>query len=86
MTHEEFMKIVREKNEWHSHPERWTEVEKIREQIITSGKSKDECLELREEVRRFLKSDASEEDKKMLLGYTELLQMACSTVEQDILK
>lgn len=86
MTHEEFMKIVREKNEWHSHPERWTEVEKIRERIITSGKSKDEYLELREEVRRFLKSDASEEDKKMLLGYTELLQMACSTVEQDILK
>lgn len=33
------------KNEWYSHPERWTEAEKLRERIIASGKSKVECLE-----------------------------------------
>ena len=44
MTNEEFMKIVREKNEWYSHPERWTKAEKLRERIIASGKSKVECL------------------------------------------
>lgn len=85
MTHEEFMTIVREKNEWYSHPEKWTEAEKLRERIMARDKSKVECLKLREEVQKFLKSDASEEDKKMLLGYTESLQMICSAIEQGLM-
>ena len=40
MTHEEFMKIVREKNEWYRHPEKWTEAEKLRERIMSGKKSK----------------------------------------------
>lgn len=81
MTHEEFMKIVRERNEWHRHPEKWTEAEKLCERIMSGKKSKEEWLQLREDVRAFFKSDASEEDKRMLMGYTESLSMICSAIE-----
>lgn len=81
MTHEEFMKIVREKNEWYRHPEKWTEAEKLRERIMSGKKSKEEWLQLREDVRAFFESDASEEDKKMLRGYTETLAMMCSAIK-----
>ena len=81
MTHEEFMKIVREKNEWRRHPEKWTEAEKLRERIMSGKKSKEEWLQLREDVRAFFESDAPEEDKAMLGGYTETLVMMCSAIE-----
>nr|DAZ43250.1 MAG TPA: hypothetical protein [Caudoviricetes sp.] len=81
MTHEEFMKIVREKNEWYKHPEKWTEAEKLRERIMSGKKSKEEWLQLREDVRAFIASDAPEEDKAMLGGYTETLVMMCSAIE-----
>ena len=81
MTHEEFMKIVREKNEWHRHPEKWTEAEKLCERIMSGKKSNEEWLQLREDVRAFFESDASEEDKEMLRGYTETLAMMCSAIE-----
>lgn len=38
-------------------------------------------LRLREEVRAFFKTDAPEEDKAMLGGYTETLVMMCPTIE-----
>ena len=81
MTHEEFMKIVREKNEWYKHLEKWTEAEKLRERIMSGKKSKEEWLQLREDVRAFIASDAPEEDKAMLGGYTETLVMMCSAIE-----
>lgn len=81
MTHEEFMKFVREKNEWQRHPEKWTEAETLRERIMSGKKSKDEWLQLRADVRAFFQSDASEEDKRMLMGYTESLSMICSAIE-----
>lgn len=81
MTHEEFMKIVREKNEWYRHPEKWTEAEKLRERIMSGKKSKEEWLQLRADVRAFFESDAPEADKEMLSGYTEALVMACSAIE-----
>ena len=81
MTHEEFMKIVREKNEWYNHPEKWTEAEKLRDRIMSGKKSKEEWLQLREDVRAFIASDAPEEDKAMLGGYTETLVMMCSAIE-----
>ena len=81
MTHDEFMKFVREKNEWHRHPEKWTEAETLRERIMSGKKSKDEWLQLRADVRSFFESDAPEEDKKMLSGYTETLSMMCSAIE-----
>ena len=81
MTHEEFMKFVREKNEWQRHPEKWTEAETLRERIMSGKKSKGEWLQLRADVRAFFQSDASEEDKRMLMGYTESLSMICSAIE-----
>ena len=81
MTHEEFMKIVREKNEWYRHPEKWTEAEKLRERIMSGKKSREEWLQLRADVRTFFESDAPEEDKEMLSGYTETLVMMSSAIE-----
>lgn len=81
MTHEEFMKFVRERNEWQRHPEKWTEAETLRERIMSGKKSKEEWLQLRSDVRAFFQSDASEEDKRMLMGYTESLSMICSAIE-----
>lgn len=81
MTHEDFMKLVRERNEWQRHPEKWTDAEKLRERIMSGKKSKEEWLQLREDVRTFLASDAPETDKEMLGGYTETLVMMCSAIE-----
>ena len=81
MTHEEFMKFVRERNEWQRHPEKWTEAETLRERIMSGKKSKEEWLQLRSDVRAFFQSDASEEDERMLMGYTESLSMICSAIE-----
>lgn len=81
MTHDEFMKFVRGKNELQRHPEKWTEAETLRERIMSGKKSKDEWLQLRADVRTFFESDAPEEDKKMLSGYTETLSMMCSAIE-----
>ena len=81
MTYEEFMKFVREKNEFQRHPEKWNEAEKLRELIMSGKKNKEEWLQLREEVRDFFESDAPEEDKGMLRGYTETLVMVCSAID-----
>ncbi len=81
MTYEKNMRIVREKNDWYRHPEKWTEAEKLRERIMSGKKSKEEWLQLREDVGAFFESDASEKDKDMLRGYTETLVMMCSAME-----
>lgn len=48
---------------------------------MNGKKSKEEWLQLREDVRAFIASDAPEEDKEMLGGYTETLVMMCSAIE-----
>ena len=48
---------------------------------MNGKKSKEEWLQLRSDVRAFFQSDASEEDKRMLMGYTESLSMICSAIE-----
>lgn len=48
---------------------------------MNGKKNKEEWLQLREDVRNFFKSDAPEEDKEMLLGYTESMSMICSAIE-----
>lgn len=75
MTHKDFMKLVRERNEWQRHPGKWTDAEKLRERIMSGKRSKEEWLQLREDVRTFFASDAPEEGKEMLGGYTETLVM-----------
>ena len=79
MTHEEFMKIVRAENERMDHPEKWTEAEKLKARICKQGKTDDEWFQLAEDIRKFY-SRASEEDKKVLDGYLECVQMACSGI------
>jgi hypothetical protein len=82
MTHEEFMKIVREKNEWRKHPEQWTEAEKLRERILSGEKTNDEWLQLQKDVIDFFESKATEEEKQMLSGYTESMSMICAVIAQ----
>lgn len=67
--------------------ERWdnprTEGEKLRNRIMfTDFKSNDEALELEKEVEAFFQSDASDEDKKLVGGYTESLTMICSAIRE----
>lgn len=69
------------------HKERWenprTEGEKLRNRIMcTKFKSNDEVLELEKEVHAFFQSDASDEDKRRLVGYTETLAMICSAIRE----
>ncbi len=82
MTFDEFMKIVRETNEKNSHPERWTEAEQLCHKIMTQQKSKEEYFRLEEEVQAFLKSDASQDDKQMVIGYAESLSMICAAIRE----
>ena len=80
MRFEDFMRIVREENEWYKNPKQWTEAERLRERIMSGEKSDEEWLQLSREVKNFLQSNASEEDKEMLRGYTETLDMICSDI------
>jgi hypothetical protein len=83
MLHEEFMKLVRETNERNRHPELWTEPERLCKKIMSKKDSDEEWLELEKEVIEYLKSDASEEDKREVLGYTESLLMICSAIREE---
>lgn len=75
------LKDIEEYNKKYSINENSSEAEKLRYRLMNGEKSKEEWLQLREEVRAFFKSDASEEDKRMLMGYTESLSMICSAIE-----
>lgn len=75
------LKDIEEYNKKYAITEDSSEAEKLRYRLMNGKKSKEEWLQLREDVRNFFKSDASEEDKKMLLGYTESMSMICSAIE-----
>lgn len=75
------LKDIEEYDKKYSINENSSEAEKLRYRLMNGKKSKEEWLQLREEVRAFFKSDASEEDKRMLMGYTESLSMICSAIE-----
>lgn len=83
MTFDEFMKIVRETNEKNSHPENWTEAERLRHEIMAPKKSAEECVKLEEEVQAFLKSNASQEDKQTVISYAESLSMICTAIREE---
>lgn len=82
MTHEEFMKIVREKNEWYRHPERWTEAERLRERIMSGNHTDEEYLALQEELMAFIASNPSQEELERLQGCGESLAMICSGIRK----
>ena len=65
------LKDIEEYNKKFAITENSSEAEKLRYRLMNGKKNKEEWLQLREDVRAFFKSDASEEDKRMLMGYTE---------------
>ena len=75
------LKDIEEYNKKFAITENSSEAEKLRYRLRNGKKNKEEWLQLREDVRAFFKSDASEEDKRMLMGYTESLSMICSAIE-----
>nr|DAT96999.1 MAG TPA: hypothetical protein [Caudoviricetes sp.] len=75
------LKNIDEYNKKYTITENSSEAEKLRHRIMNGKKSKEEWLQLRSDVRTFFQSDASEEDKRMLMGYTESLSMICSAIE-----
>lgn len=58
-----------------------TKVEELKRRIL-QRKTNDEYLKMQQEVKEFFESDASEEEKEMLLGYTESLNMICSAIKE----
>lgn len=58
-----------------------SEAEKLCYRLHTKINSKEELFQLREDLHNFYKSDAPESDKRMLMGYGEMLYMLCSAVE-----
>lgn len=77
----ELLKDIEEYNKKYAITENSSEAEKLRHRLMNGKKSKEEWLQLREDVRSFLKSDVPEKDKEMLLGYTESMSMICSAIE-----
>ena len=75
------LKDIEEYNKKFAITENSSEAEKLRYRLMNGKKNKEEWLQLREDVRAFFKSDASEEDKRMLMGYTESLSMICTAIE-----
>lgn len=59
--------------------------EKLVYELSKKHNSDDEYLELQKRVKVFLESDASEEDKQTVMGYTESLSMMCSAIKDGLL-
>ena len=82
----ELLQTIKEYNsKYHTIAETSSEAEKLRFELMKKGLSEQECLELRQKVIDFMKSDAPNSDKEMLKGYTESLSMICSAIEQHML-
>lgn len=63
-----------------------SEAEKLVARIQAKKYSKEEFFEVEKDVIAFLKSDASEEDKQTVCGYTESLHMICSAIREGQLE
>ena len=76
-----FIKIVKEENRKRKAKPK-TKAEELKRRILQS-KTNDEYLKVQQEVKDFFVfTDASEEDKEMLSGYTESLNMICSAIKE----
>lgn len=65
--------------------EKSSDAEKLRFELMQNDLSEKECLELRQKVVQFMKSDAPDSAKEMIKGYTESLSMICSAIEANML-
>jgi hypothetical protein len=83
MTHEEFMKIVRETNAKNKIP---IEDLPIKEQLIrrinSNMKTEEEYFQLKKDIQDYLKSDAPEEDKRKVALNSDCIWMTCSAFEE----
>ena len=61
---------------------KYTVTENSSEKIRKKKRAKEEFFETQNEVRVFLKSNASEADKQKVLGYTESLSMICAAIRE----
>ena len=85
----DLLKFIREYEKKFQITEDSTKAEILRAKLLKSkiDLSEAEYLQLEIEVGEFLKSDASKEEKEMILGYTESLVMICNAIrEGKILK
>lgn len=79
----EFVEFVREYNKKYQINDDSPYVDVLISKLTTnSNMSKQDYLDLQKEVDVFLKSDASEEDKNMVRGYTESLVMLCNAIKE----
>ncbi|WP_461815895.1 hypothetical protein [Faecalimonas sp.] len=76
-----FIKIVKEENRKRKAKPK-TKAEELKCRMLQRT-TNDEYLKLQQEVKKFFESDASEEEKEMLSGYTESLNMICSAIKEN---
>ena len=76
------LKYIEEYNEKYTVTENSSNAEKLVDKIRSKKYSNEEYLKLEEEVKAFLKSDSSEEDKQKVRGYAESLYMICSAIRE----
>ena len=82
----ELLDTIHKYNERMKITEDSSEAEKLRNRLMNlCNTPKDECLKLQNEISEFMQSDASEEDKKMVSGYTESLLMICNAINEGLL-
>lgn len=80
------LKNIEEYKREYTITEKSSEAKKIIAKIQEKKYSKEEYFEIEDEVIAFLKSDVSEEEKRIVLGYTESLYMICSAIREGRLE
>jgi hypothetical protein len=80
---DELLRIAREQREKYKVTSDSTEAEKLMAELRRKDLTRDECLELEQKINNFFDSDAPEEDKKTLSGYTESLVMICNAIREE---
>ncbi len=79
----DLVKVAKEQREKNVITGDSTYVEKLKAKLTQrSNLTNQECLDLQKEVNDFMRSNVSEEDKKMISGYTESLHMICSAIKE----
>ena len=76
------LKTIKEYNKKYTNTENSSEADKLIAKMHEKKHTKEEFFEVEDEVRKFLKSDASEADKQKVLGYTESLSMICAAIRE----
>lgn len=76
------IKTIKEYNKKYTITENSSESDKLIAKMHEKKYTKEEFFEVEDEVRKFLKSDASEADKQKVMGYTESLSMICAAIRE----